>query len=73
MNPNKKLCVAKRARGGPNSIRTMFGLASTLNAKRAQDGIPPLLSLGIGVPHMYVLAKNSFSVFSDIQTFLFDQ
>lgn len=61
MHTDRKLTVAKRARGGPNSIRSMFGLANTLNAKRAEAKLDPLLSLGIGVPHVYVLhPKTSF-------------
>jgi hypothetical protein len=36
----------------------MFGLANELNAKRATQGLPPLVSLGIGVPHMYVAQQK---------------
>lgn len=48
----RKIKIAHRAQGGPNAIRAMFGFAGTLNAERAKAGKAPLLSLGIGAPHM---------------------
>ena len=34
----------------------MFGFAAELDAARAKEGLPPLLSLGIGAPHMSPLS-----------------
>lgn len=47
------LRLADRAQSGPNAIREMFGVAGGLNKTRAAEGLDPLISLGIGAPHMY--------------------
>lgn len=55
--------IAQRAQAPPNAIREMFRVAGGINKSREAEGLPPLVSLGIGAPHMYayLLAARSNS------------
>jgi len=44
--------ISKRAQSGPNAIRTMFAAANEIDSTRLKEGLKPLISLGIGAPHI---------------------
>lgn len=46
--------LAQRAHAEMNQIRKMFSLANAINKEKLARGEEPVLSLGIGAPHMYV-------------------
>ena len=54
--------LSKRVAAGPNAIRWMFKVASELDEQRVPKGLKPLISLGIGAPHMYVTNMSCYGI-----------